>query len=257
MQKRVINLIPAAGSGKRFSDAGYLLPKPLIPVSGLPMIAKACESLPKPDKWVFLLRKEHLEKSDLAEVLGHHFNPLKIISVDHLTEGQASTCALGFSELNDDDSVLVAPCDNAVVCNKDGYQKLLEDLRVDAVIWTFRNNATVKRNPQMYGWVEVNSTNKALRVSCKKPVSDNPICDHAIIGTFYFRRALDLKEGYQNLVSKNRRINGEFYVDELMNELIEKGLHVVVFEVDQYICWGTPDDLKTYEYWESFFTKNY
>ena len=27
------------------------------------------------------------------------------------------------------------------------------------------------------------------------------------------------------------------------------------FQVENYICWGTPNDLKTFEYWQSCFHK--
>jgi hypothetical protein len=40
-----------------------------------------------------------------------------------------------------------------------------------------------------------------------------------------------------------------------MGELIKDGLNVKVFEVDDYICWGTPDDYETFVYWQSFFHK--
>ena len=54
------------------------------------------------------------------------------------------------------------------------------------------------------------------------------------------------------MIAKNKRINNEFYVDECINNLIESGLKVKVFEVNKYICWGTPNDLKTYDYWQQF-----
>ena len=43
----------------------------------------------------------------------------------------------------------------------------------------------------------------------------------------------------------------------MMNLLINDGLKVGIFEVEKYICWGTPDDLKTYNYWKKFFEKDY
>ena len=61
----------------------------------------------------------------------------------------------------------------------------------------------------------------------------------------------------QELIKKDIRINGEFYVDEMMNLLINDNLKVGIFEVEKYLCWGTPNDLKTYNYWKEFFTKDY
>jgi len=40
-----------------------------------------------------------------------------------------------------------------------------------------------------------------------------------------------------------------------MGELINLGLNVKVFEVDNYLCWGTPNDYETFIYWQSFFHK--
>jgi len=41
----------------------------------------------------------------------------------------------------------------------------------------------------------------------------------------------------------------------LLNVAIESGYTVKNFEIDHYICWGTPNDLKTYRYWQEFFHK--
>jgi len=57
------------------------------------------------------------------------------------------------------------------------------------------------------------------------------------------------------LYQKNHRTNGEFYIDNLLNEAIDMGYIVRNFEVDKYICWGTPTDLQTYKYWQNFFDK--
>ena len=54
---------------------------------------------------------------------------------------------------------------------------------------------------------------------------------------------------------KNIKTNNEFYVDDVINQNILMGLNVKVFEVENYICWGTPDDLKIFEYWDEYFNK--
>ena len=42
-----------------------------------------------------------------------------------------------------------------------------------------------------------------------------------------------------------------------MNELIDAGKIVKVFEIDKYVCWGTPEDVRVYEYWEQYFIEAY
>ena len=247
-----VNLIPMAGAGKRFSDEGYTLPKPLIDVNGKPMIIEACQSLPQADLWIFVIREEHQSQFPLKETLLKEFPNSKFISIDYLTEGQATTASLAKDLIPENSELFIGPCDNGMTWNELEWKKIMNDAQVDACIWTFRNNATVKRNPKMYGWVKTEGNN-AISVSCKIPISDNPVQDHAIVGSFYFKKAKDFFNAYEVMFSKNRRINNEFYIDELMNELIEKKQKVKVFEIDHYLCYGTPNDLKTYEYWKHFF----
>ena len=56
-----------------------------------------------------------------------------------------------------------------------------------------------------------------------------------------------------NFISKEH--NGDWISIDLMREKFELGLNCKLFEVDKYICWGTPNDLKTFEYWQSCFHK--
>ena len=88
-----------------------------------------------------------------------------------------------------------------------------------------------------------------------KKAIKNPEKDPIVIGTFTFRRSKDFHAALKRLTLRNGRINGEFYVDSLINDAIESGLRCHVFEVDSYLCWGTPNELKTFEYWQSCFHK--
>ena len=46
------------------------------------------------------------------------------------------------------------------------------------------------------------------------------------------------------IYEKNIRSNGEFYIDNIFNDLID--LNIKIFCVDKYHCWGTPEDLNNY-----------
>ncbi len=246
-----------AGAGTRFAEEGYIKPKPLIEVSNKPMIIQACRSLPEANRWIFICRKEHVTEYHVNEVLEKEFRDTKIITIDYLTEGQVCTCLLAESHVNKDEPLLIGACDNGMTWDEEKYNTLKSNDEIDALIWTFRNNVTVKRNPKMYGWVMVNERGEAVKVSCKVPISNNPVRDHAIIGTFYFKKTSYFIDAAKRMIAKGQKINNEFYVDEVMNELIASGLRVNVFEVDKYICWGTPNDLRVYQYWESYFNKFY
>lgn len=242
-----------AGAGQRFADVGYQLPKPLIPVADKPMIVRAAGFLPKPDQWVFVCRQEHIAQAQIDRELKKLFQPAEIVSVDHLTEGQACTCLLAKEFLEPDAVLTIGACDNAMNYDAGKFEAALGAADCDALIWTFRNNPAVLQDPRMYGWVDADTSGRVRRVSVKVPISDKPMNDHAVIGAFTFKRARDFVNAAEAMIRANRRIKNEFYVDEAMNVAVEQGLHVKVFEVEHYICWGTPRDLDTYNYWHGWF----
>ncbi len=253
MTKR-INLIPMAGAGQRFISAGYQLPKPLIPVSGQPMIVRAAGCLPSPDQWIFVCRKEHIVEAEIDRELKKHFRSAEIISVDHLTEGQACTCLLAKGILDPNATVTIGACDNGMIYNKAQFESEISLPEVDALIWTFRRNHAVLQDPRMYGWVDADERGHVRRISVKIPLSHQPMHDHAVIGAFTFKRAREFIDLAEFMIRSNRRIKNEYYVDEVMNIAVEQGLCVKVFEVQHYICWGTPHDLETYINWDGWFS---
>jgi dTDP-glucose pyrophosphorylase len=245
MTLRRVNLIPMAGAGQRFLDAGYTVPKPLIPVDGVPMVVRAAGALPDADHWVFVCRAEHVRDAAIDRELERHFSPATVLTVDRLTEGQASTALLAASVLRPDDRLTIGACDNGMTYDGAALQRLWAD-GADAIIWTFRGNPTVLQNPRMYGWVATDAHGHVTGVSCKKPISADPIHDHAVVGTFAFRRVSDFVRATQRTIALDRRVNGEFYIDVVMDQAVADGLEVRVLEVERYVCWGTPHDLESF-----------
>tara|TARA_R110001583_G_scaffold152016_1_gene303807 strand:+ start:8415 stop:10040 length:1626 start_codon:yes stop_codon:yes gene_type:complete len=249
-----LTLIPLAGAGSRFVKEGYADPKPLIDVSGKPMIIQANAYLPKSEMNAYVVQQTHCDEYQIDQALLAQDPNALITKIDGVTEGQAITCELGLKNIDDKTPLLIAACDNGMLWNSEKYQSLIDDKSIDAIIWTFKNHSSAINNPQMYGWVNTQGE-KAIGVSVKNAVSDNPGNDHAVVGTFFIREKQMFDAALKELTEKNIRVNGEFYVDSLMDVLVGQGKNVVVFEVDSYICWGTPDDYRTFEYWQSFFHK--
>jgi NDP-sugar pyrophosphorylase family protein len=254
-KKNSITLIPLAGRGSRFENAGYKDAKPLIEVSGKPMIIQAANSLPCSESNIFVTLKEHINNYPLEEALKNEYKKAKIVSIDGVTEGQAVSCSLGLKDVNENASLLIAATDNGMIYDHEKYQKLIENKNTDAIIFTFRHHISSKNNPHMYGWVKVDDNDNAIGISVKIPISNNPFEDHAVVGAFWFKKVEFFNNALISLLDKNIRVNGEYYVDSLLGEIIKLGLNVKVFEIDDYICWGTPDDYETFIYWQSFFNK--
>lgn len=255
-------LIPMAGEGNRFIAEGYTTPKPLIKTfdisskKELPMIICAANNLPGVDdennKLIFVDRKHHKEQG-IETVIKNNFNNAKFITLDSLTDGQASTCLKAKDEINNDEELLIGACDCGIQYNIDKFNDIKKTC--DAIVFTFKNNDAVCENPNAYGWVKTNGDDVCC-VSVKKQISNTPENDAAITGIFWFKHGKDFVQAAENMINSNKRINGEFYVDEVINFILELGLTVKSFDVDKYFCWGTPKDYEDYQntiiYWEKF-----
>ena len=251
------NIIPMAGLGSRFSDAGYLLPKALIPVSGQPMIKRAIEGMPATNKWIFIVRQEHIDQYLIDEEIRSIVPDAIIIPVAQTTEGQASTCMLAMPHLNPSEEVFIAACDNSFVYDREGYAQLTQDPEIDSIVWTFTHDDLLTANPKAWGWIKLEQDGKTIAdMSVKVPVSNDPYNDHAVVATFWFRQAKDFKEAYDLMVKENYRINNEFYADSLPIFMKKLGKKSVIFDVDLYVGWGKPADLYQYELNEYLFRRD-
>lgn len=256
-------IIPMAGEGKRFSDQGYKIHKPVIPTIDrhtgreLPMVVCATLDLPGVDSdggnVIFIDRDFH-KRDSVEDVIINTFKNAKFITVDRLTEGQACTCLLAKSKIEKDEELLIAGCDNGMIYDNSLFE--IEKQNADCLVFTYRDNESVLANPNAYGWITTDKKNNVTGLSIKKAISDNPKQDHAIVATFWFRKGQIFLDSAEKMIAENDRINGEFYVDEVIKHILESGYKVKVFEIERYIGWGTPKDfeeyMRTIQYWDKF-----
>ena len=246
-------VVPMAGLGSRFADAGYTLPKPLIPIAGVPMVVRAVRDLPPAERTVFVCHPEHVARCQIDRALAEHFPGCHTVVAPGLTDGQACSVRLAGARLEAEQPVLVAACDNTHLFDRTRFARLTADPGVDCMVWTYRHDPRVLVRPEWYGWVHVGEDDRVLEVSVKRPLSTSPLDDHVVSGCFWFRTARLMLSAIDRLVAANQRVNGEFYLDSVANVLVTEGRRVLAFEVDKYIGWGTPQDLEDYLRWQRHF----
>lgn len=248
----IVNVIPLAWKGQRFVDKWYILPKPLIDVKWKKMIFRAFDSLPKSDKNVFIVLQDHVEKYNIDNELKENI-PNSIVVSDIKPEWHAATTYKIKDYVDRDDVINVGACDNAMIYDEEKYKQYIEDENIDFMVWTFRNYHGVTYNPDQYSYCVVDEKWNIERTSLKKAISNNPMNDHCMVWAFTFKKAWDFFDWYNQLRENNDTINWEFYIDSIIDYSIKKWLKGKVFEVDKYIGFWTPNDLKTYEYWYDYF----
>ncbi len=247
-----INLIPMAGRGSRFFRDKYRVPKPFVPVRGRPMFLTAVRSFPPADHTIFLARREHLQKYPLAPLVAREVPRHTFIPVDGLTEGQACTCLLAEEQLSPQASLFIASCDYQMVYDRKAYEALRADPDVDVIIWTFKIGAIKKADPNAFAYCRTEGR-RVLEVVEKRTISNHPENDPAVVGSFTYRSADLFIWSAREMIAKNIRINGEFYVGTSINQLIAAGYRVVTFEIDKFISFGDPYELMHFEYWQEYF----
>jgi NDP-sugar pyrophosphorylase family protein len=251
-------IVPMAGLGQRFAREGYTLTKPLIPVSGQPMVAQAIHDLPKAESYTFVLRSDMSGFADISKTLAETYTGAVIKTVSEVTDGQACTALLGLDEAvhvlkSVPEPITFGACDNGALYNHEKLAALFADQETDVIVWVVRGHANAIRHPQMYGWVD-EEDGLIKSVSVKVPLS-SPATDPIVLGTFTFKSTETFRRCVDRMIARDGRVNGEFYLDTCINDALELGMCCKIFEVDHYISWGTPNDLRTFEYWQSCFHK--
>jgi len=251
-------IIPMAGLGIRFANEGYSKTKPLIPVSGKPMVLQAVNSLPKVENYIFVLRDDMNGCEKITSLLNKSFENIHIKKLSNVTNGQASTALIGLKTLlskvgNIKGPITFGACDFGALYSHERFQEILDDSTNDVIVWGVRGSASSQINPQMFGWIdEVDGDIK--NISVKTPLK-KPETDPIVLGTFTFRKPEVFFAAIERMYERNGKVNGEYYLDSMINDVISLGYKCKFFEVDSYLSWGTPNDLRTFEYWQSCFHK--
>ena len=228
-------LIPMAGAGKRFADAGYVFPKPLIEIDNKPMIQWVIESLNFSANYIFIIQKEHQEKYNIKSVLKILQPNCKIIELDHLTEGAACTTLLAKEYINNSNPLIIANSDQYISWNSSKALYDFNSKNLDGAILTFE-----AIHPK-WSYAKCDDNGYVTEVAEKKVISKN-----ATVGVYYWKHGSDYVQSAENMIKKNIRVNNEFYVCPVYNEFLLKNKKVKIHNVDRMSGLGTPEDLNNF-----------
>ncbi len=236
----MINIvIPMAGRGSRFADAGYTLPKPLIDVKGHHMIECVVQNI-RPDcdhRFIFLCLEEHLKKYDLEKILKEMEPSCEIVTVDRVTEGAACTVLLAEKFIDNQNQLMIANSDQYVDIDINDYIRTLGDK--DGLIMTMTAN-----DPK---WSFVSYDAEGL-IDCVR--EKEVISNEATVGIYNYRHGSDFVKYARQMISKNIRVNNEFYVAPVYNEMIADEKKVVYYNIGSegqgMYGLGIPEDLNKF-----------
>lgn len=235
-------VIPMAGLGSRFSDAGHKMPKPFIDVKGKPMIQLVVENLGfsvQNTRFIFIVRKEHIDKYNAHYILNLIAPGCIIIPTNKVTEGSACSILLAQDYINNDEHLFIANSDQFVEWNCNEFMYSMIGNSIDGGIATFEADSL------KWSYAKLNEQGFVSEVAEKKRISN-----HATVGFYYWKKGSDYVKYANIMISKNIRVNNEFYTCPVYNEAIADGKKIKIFDIKRMWGIGVPSDLE-------YFLQNY
>lgn len=232
-------LIPMAGAGSRFEQAGYTFPKPLIDVKGRPMIQVVTDNLNIKANYIYVVQKDHRKKYNLDTLLNLITPGCKIVEVEGVTEGAACTALLAKEYIDNDKPLFFANSDQFVEWDSNEFLYKMNETNADGGIVSFRST-----HPK-WSFAKINKQGLVTEVAEK-----NPISDIATVGYYYWKHGSDFVKYAEEMIKEDIRVNNEFYVCPVFNQAIKNKKQIRTFNIDKMWGLGTPEDLK-------YFLENY
>lgn len=237
--KKMNVLIPMAGEGSRFVKAGYTFPKPLIEIFQKPMIQIVIENLKIEANFIFLIRREHDKQFNMSSLLRVICPNSKIVYVDNLTEGAACTALLAEKYINKNEPLLIANSDQFIEWDSSKILYEFTSKNLDGGIIVFKS-----LHPK-WSYAKIDKNDIVLEVAEKNVISDN-----ATVGIYFWKKGKDFVKYAKQMIKKNVRVNGEFYICPVFNEAIKDKKIIKIKRIKKMWGLGTPEDL-------DFFHKNF
>lgn len=238
MQTNKINvIIPMAGAGNRFQQAGYTMPKPLIDVSGKPMIQLVVENLNIDGNYIFIIQKQHSIGGSLQTFLNTIVPNCIILEVDELTDGPACTALLAKDYIDNNTPLIIVNCDQII--HDFDVDKLIEFSKInkaDGVLGAFisssKKNSYMKLDPQG----EVTEIKEKIVIS-----------NIATNGLHFWINGKDFVSSSLEMIKAGEKYNNEFYIAPTYNYLVNNGKKILPYFYNLHFPIGTPEDLNKYK----------
>ncbi len=232
-------VIPMAGKGQRFVDAGYSQLKPLLPIHGIPMISVVVRNLYSSllSNVILICQRDTFENINLRDSLNWLDIPLTVLCVDEITEGPAETVRVARLAIKENKPLVIANSDQFLACNLDEFYEACLERESGGVVLTM-----IDSDPK-WSYARVDSDNKIIEIREKQVISE-----HATVGVYGFSSARVAWDAFEKMREVNDRTNGEFYVAPSYNYISDRDSKIVSLGKINEIMhgMGTPEDYRSF-----------
>ncbi|WP_455585727.1 glycosyltransferase family 2 protein [Bacteroides sp.] len=236
-------VMPMAGEGSRFANAGWTTPKPLIELDGQPLFKHAISSVAAEGiemKYSVIVRNEHIDKYGIDVGIKSFLPDANIFSVMKTTRGAVETCLMAESAIADDDAVVVMDCDLEF-----RSAKFIEIIRSILSLPSIQAEGgalvSFESDQPKYSYAELGEDGFVTRTAEKEVISN-----HALCGAYFFSTGKRFKQIAHQLLDEPEFNKPEYYVSLLYNYMLAVGEKVQLAPMEEYYSYGTPEELQRY-----------
>jgi NDP-sugar pyrophosphorylase family protein len=248
-------VIPMSGIGQRFKEKGFEIPKPLIPISGRPMVQHVVEMFPGIEDILLIVNREHFTDSELnLETRLLEIAPnAKIAVIDPHKLGPAWAIHQASKYIKLDVPVIVNYCDFACVWNFNDFRKKLHS-GIDGLIATYSGFHPHMLRSDKYAYLKLDNAGNLMQIQEKLSFTSIPMNEPASSGTYGFGSGQILLDAVRKQISFDDSYNHEFYISLTYKNMINSGKVIKNFEIEKFFQWGTPEDFADFKMQKDFFT---
>ena len=244
-------IIPMAGGGQRFVNAGYTAPKPMIEVCGRKIVDYVCDMFDrKNDVFTFIINSQHFESGFMGWDFKGMVDNYNLVVMEPHKLGPVHTVLAAEQYIGSDDPVIVAYCDNPVKWDYGEFKRYVSG-GMDGCIISHTGFHPHTLSSTMFAYSKTDADNRVLEIKEKSCYTSNRFKEHASSGIYYFKHGYYIKKYFRQAIEKNVNYNGEFYVTLVYNLLIQDGLNVFSYLNDEVLAFGTPQEVRNYEAWQT------
>ena len=245
-------IIPMAGHSRRFQAAGYSVPKPFILIDGKPMISHVCQMFSSSDHFIFVCQKGHLQNQEHRSILENIVRSYSIVTIEPHELGPTYSALMAESGIrNDAEPVIITYCDFTQRWNY--KQFCAKASQYEGAMAVFRGFHPASFGNTFYAYVRANEEMEMLELREKQSFTENRSQEFASTGVYYMDTWNRFKQYSTELLERKDKVAAEYYSSLIYNYLVRDNLKVGLFEVRNFICWGTPEDLAEYFFWSDYF----
>jgi glucose-1-phosphate thymidylyltransferase len=220
-------IIPVAGRGKRLRPHTHTQPKVLMNVAGKPILAYILDELSDLGVEEVVLVVGYLaEKVEEWVRERYRFRAHFVHQDEPMGNGHAVYVAREYLT----DPTLIIFGDTVVQA----------DLRAAAALTHSAIGVDRVADPRAFGVVEVDQDGFVRRL-WEKPAT--PPSDLAVVGVYMIQHAAPFRRALERLVGEQRMVNGEYWLADALQLLLDGGEKLQTFPVNAWYDCGTPEAL--------------